>query len=92
MHINGPVDWTLNLDCLRAISLLRVESASLPAHSHRLNLNHVSTRVLAPSNGRLVLGCRRNDGLPGRVEPKVGLIHQLLVKRRVHSCVIVLDC
>ena len=29
--------------------------------------------------------------MPGRVEPEIGLVHQLIVEARVYVCVVVLD-
>jgi len=70
------------LDRLRAIALLRVQ---LPPMAHVNRLDEQSA-LLVMSDVPLL----RNDGLAGRVEPEVGLVHQLLVERGVHPVVEVL--
>jgi len=70
------------LDRLRAIPLLRVQ---LPPMAHVNRLDEQSA-LLVMSDVPLL----RNDGLAGRVEPEVGLVHQLLVERGVHPVVEVL--
>ena len=85
VHVHSLVAHrALNLDGLGPVALLRVQLPPVAAHwldGHDLTL--VVTRSV------VVRG--RDDGLSGRVEPEVGLVHQLLVERRVHGGVVVGD-
>ena len=83
VHVNLPVHWALDLNRLRAVSLLSVELTAV----HRIDMHHFSLVVLA--TGRAVRG--RDDGLTSRVITEIRLVHQLLIERRVHVCVVVLD-
>ena len=82
MHIDITIHGALHLDGLSAVSFLRVQLTTV----HLLYLHHVTLRMLPAGVIR-----RRDNSLPGRVETKVGLIHELLVKARVDGGVIVGD-
>lgn len=82
VHVHVSSHGTLDLDRLRAVTLLRVQLAAV----NGLDLHHVALWV----HSRRVVR-RGNDGAAGRVEPEVSLVHQLLVEARVHGSVVVLN-
>ena len=82
MHIDITIHGALHLDGLSAVSFLRVQLTTV----HLLYLHHVTLRMLPAG----VIRCGDNS-LPGRVETKVGLIHELLIETRVNGGVIVGD-
>ena len=80
MHL--PVDRALDLDRLSTVALLSIELASV----QRIDVKHITLMVLT---GRSV--GRGDNCLTRWIVAKVCLIHKLLVERRIHRCVIVLD-
>ena len=82
VHIDVAVDGALNLNSLRTVALLGVKLAAV----HRLYVHDIALRVLTTR----VIG-RRDDGLAGRIETEVRLVHQLLVETRVDLRVVVLN-
>ena len=82
MHIDITIHGTLHLDGLCAVSFLRVQLTTV----HLLYLHHITLRMLPASVVR-----RRDDCLPGGIETKVCLVHELLVEARVNGGVIVGD-
>lgn len=89
VDVDVAVDGALNLNCLRAVALLRVQLATVPPHVHRLDLHHLAALHASVATGGVV--GRGYDRLPSRVEPEVGLVHQLLVEGGVDGCVVVGD-
>lgn len=86
VHVDSVVaiDGTLYLYGLCSVPLLSVQLASV----HGLNVHEVALTTVCTA--RVVRG--RHDGLASRVEPKVGLVHQLLVETRVNRCVVIVHC
>ena len=82
VHIDVAVNGALNLNSLRTVALLGVKLTAV----HRLDVHDIALRVLTTR----VIG-RRDDGLTGRIETEVRLVHQLLVETRVDLRVVVLN-
>jgi len=83
VHVHLSVHRTLDLDRLRAVSLLCVKLTAI----HSLYVHDITAlMVLASCAVR-----RGHDCLPGRIVAEVRLVHQLLVERRVDRGVIILD-
>lgn len=85
VHLHLSVHWALDLNRLRTVSLLSVELTTV----HCVNLHHFSLVVLSAALASAVGS--GDDGLTRRVIAEVRLVHQLLIERRVHVCVVVLD-
>jgi len=93
VHVHAIVDGALDLNRLSAVALLGVQLSTVSHIGDRLDEHHVV--VLLPVV-RVVVSAvrvgRRNDGLALRIEAKVGLVHQLLVERRVDHGVVLALC
>lgn len=80
---------TIDLDCLRAVALLSVQLTAVNAMAHIDRLNEEGTLFVMPMMPVIVVRSSRalltDDGLACRVEPEIGLRHQLLVEGRVHT-------
>jgi hypothetical protein len=83
VHVHVPVHRALYLDRLSPVALLSVKLTAV----NRLDLHHITLLAMAAAS---IVG-RGDDCLSGRVETEVGLVHQLIIERRVDRCVIVLD-
>lgn len=73
----------LKLDRLRPVSLLSVELTPI----HRFNLHQVVSSLMLYS-ALATVGCG-HDCLPSWVEAKVSLVHELLIKTRIDSRIVV---
>ena len=84
VHVHLTIHRTFDLNRLRPVSLLCVKLTAI----HGLDVHNVTALVV------LARGAvrRRHNRLPSGVVAEVCLVHQLLVERRVHRSVIVLDC
>ena len=83
VHVHAGIHGALNLNCLRPISLLRVQLTSVSSSS-RFNRHNFS---LVVASGVVIRS--GYDGLPCGVEAEVGLVHQLLVEGGVDRSVVV---
>jgi hypothetical protein len=81
VHVHVSAHRTLDLDGLRAVTLLGVELASI----HRLDVHHVTLGV---NTTGVAVGCR-DDCAASRVEAEVRLVHQLFVEAGVDGSVVV---
>jgi hypothetical protein len=81
VHVHVSAHRTLDLDGLRAVTLLSVELASV----HRLDVHDVALGMDSTCVG---VGCR-DDCATSRVEAKVSLVHQLFVEAGVDGSVVV---
>jgi len=75
---------TVDLDCLRTVALLSVQLAAVNTMSHIDWLNEESALLVMPMVPMCVVrpSCAllTDDGLACRIEPEIGLRHQLLVE------------
>jgi len=76
-----PLHLTVDLDRLCSVSLLGVELSAFSATHGRNHEFVVLLLVVAEHLG--IVARSLHDGLPLRVESKVGLVHQLFVERRI---------
>jgi len=81
VHVHISAYRTLDLDGLRAVTLLSVELASV----HRLDVHDVALGV---NTAGVVVGCR-DDCAASRVEAEVRLVHQLFVEAGIDGSVVV---
>lgn len=95
VHVYGAthIHRTLNLDGLRAVSLLSVQSTPLTPHRHWLYLDHFAANVARLCNRGLVVGrlAAGDNSLSCGIKAKIGLIHELIVERWVDRGVVVLN-
>jgi len=73
VHVHVPVHRALDLDRLSPVTLLSVKLTAV----HRFDLHHVALLTMAAAG----IVRRGDDCLSGRVEAKVGLVHQLVIER-----------
>lgn len=82
VHVHTGVYWAFDLNC-SPVSLLSVQFAAVSTlgrfNRHNFSLVVASSIVIRSGN----------DSLPGWVEPKVSLVHQLLVERGVDGGIVV---
>ena len=83
MHVHVSVHRALNLDRLSSVPLLGVK---FPAVDW-LNLHHIALLAMTSAS---VVG-RGYNGLSLRIETEIGLVHKLIIERRVYRCVVILD-
>lgn len=83
----------VNLDSLSAVTLLGVKLTTLATVTNIDRLNEESTLIFVMIMGLVAMVSSipllANHSLPGRIETEVSLSHQLFVKGRIYSTILV---